>query len=59
MKKENALAVQPSAWVSFDAHGALWATDINHARALAAAWGEPCTLWVCPPNGREWAFSRV
>jgi len=59
MKNEITFAVQPSTWINFDPCGALWATDITHARALARILGVPCTLWACPPKGREYAFTRI
>jgi hypothetical protein len=59
MNKEQALAVLPSTISSFDPHMALWATDNDHARALARTLGVPCHLWVCPPVGREFALCRI
>jgi hypothetical protein len=46
------LAVQPTAWQSFDQWGCLWATDMEHAHRLAAILGEPATIWGCPTQGQ-------
>jgi hypothetical protein len=46
------LAIQPTAWSSFDQWGCLWATDMVHARRLADALGEPATIWGCPAQGQ-------
>lgn len=42
-------AVQPSSFTSFDEWGCLWATDLNHAVAMANRFasveGAPQTIW--------------
>ena len=58
MKKEIPLqyAVQPRSWTNFDAHGCLWALDVEDARRLARSLGERCILWVAPPKGKAYAL---
>jgi hypothetical protein len=52
------LAVQPTAWQSFDEWGCLWATDMRHAFRLAKAWGEECMIWQVPTNGEPIRWCR-
>ena len=59
MENQIAWAVQPSTWISFDAHGALWATSVNHARHLAVVLGVPCVLWACPAVGVPYALTHI
>ncbi len=58
MKKEIPLtyAVQPRSWINFDAHGCLWALDVEDARRLARSLGERAILWVAPPKGEAYAL---
>jgi hypothetical protein len=46
------LAVQPTAWQSFDQWGCLWAIDMEHAHRLASILGEHATIWQCPTQGQ-------
>ena len=54
----DTFAVQPAAWGTFDQWGCDWATDIDHAYRLAAAWGEECIIWRCPAKGDPIAWVR-
>lgn len=52
-------AVQPKSFARFDEWGCEWATDINHAYRLAAAFGEDCIIWRCPHQGEPMAWVTV
>ena len=55
MKNETAFAVQPRSWERLDPHGCDWLpNDMELAEAVAALWGEPCTIWACPGQGEPY-----
>ena len=55
----NAIAVQPTAWGEFDAWGCEWASNMDHAYAIAKQWGEPCMIWMCPVHGAPMKWCRA
>ena len=55
----HAIAIQPTAWQTFDAHGCMWATDMEHAYRIAQQWGEPCMIWMCPVHGAPMKWCRA
>lgn len=50
-------AVQPSSFTSFDEWGCQWATDLNHAVAMAKRFAsrdaEPQTIWRVADRGTD------
>ncbi len=53
-------AIQPtSSGRKLDRRGCLWAKDIDHAYALAMAFGEKVTIWKCPHIGEPLAWVTI
>jgi len=55
----STFAVQPASFGRFDEWGCEWATDMKHARQLAATFDEDTVIWKCPLKGNPIAIVRV